>query len=42
MQIQVGDSAPNVQLIDMHGTSVQLADLWQPHGLIISFLRHFG
>jgi hypothetical protein len=42
MRLHVGDAAPNVQLIDMHDTLVHLTDKWQPRGLIISFLRHFG
>ncbi|MFN5059053.1 MAG: hypothetical protein ACK5GU_03960 [Chloroflexota bacterium] len=42
MRLQVGDVAPNIQLTDMHETPVQLAEMWQPRGLIISFLRHFG
>jgi len=42
MRLQVGDTAPNVQLRTMHDTPVHLAEIWQPGGVIISFLRHFG
>jgi len=42
MRVSIGDNAPNVQLTTMHDASVQLAELWQPHGVILSFLRHFG
>ncbi len=42
MRIRVGDLAPQVHLLDMHDVQVSLAELYQPHGLVISFLRHFG
>jgi peroxiredoxin len=42
MRLQIGDNAPNMSLLNMQDTTVLLADVWQPHGLIISFLRHFG
>lgn len=42
MRLQVGDAAPHVQLTTMHDTLVSSPELWQNHGLIISFLRHFG
>lgn len=42
MRLQVGESAPNISLMTMHDVTVQLADVWQPGGVIISFLRHFG
>ena len=42
MRLHVGDVAPNVQLTTMSDTSVHITELWQSHGLIISFLRHFG
>lgn len=42
MRLHIGDAAPNVPLITMDDATVHLAELWQPGGLIISFLRHFG
>lgn len=41
-RIQVGDIAPNLQLITPQSQPVVLADLWQNGGLVLSFLRHFG
>jgi peroxiredoxin len=42
MRVNVGDTAPNVQLTTMNDTTVHMAELWQPNGVIVSFLRHFG
>jgi hypothetical protein len=42
MRLQVGDVAPNVLLVNMNDASVRLADIWQSHVVIVSFLRHFG
>jgi peroxiredoxin len=42
MRLHVGDVAPNVLLVNMDDAPVHLADMWQSHVVIVSFLRHFG
>jgi peroxiredoxin len=41
-RLQVGDRAIDAELPDLQGTPVTLSSLWQSHGVILSFLRHFG
>lgn len=40
--LQVGQSAPDVTVLDIHGQPIQLASLWQNGPVLLSFLRHFG
>jgi hypothetical protein len=39
---QMGDSAPDLTMTDVHGVNYDLHTAWQKGGLVISFLRHFG
>jgi|GEM_PF-2090815 len=41
-RLQVGDRAIDAELPDLHGAPHTLSVLWQPQGIILSFLRHFG
>jgi hypothetical protein len=42
MRLHVGDMVPDAQFLDAQGVHVSMAELYQSHGLVISFLRHFG
>ena len=39
---QIGDTAPDLTMTDIHGVAHDLQTVWQQGGLVISFLRHFG
>ena len=41
--LRLGDPAPDVTLLDLEGTSVQLSNVWQQDNLVLLiFLRHLG
>lgn len=40
--ITVGDAAPEWELVDIDGSSVNLASYWQQRPLVVVFLRHLG
>jgi peroxiredoxin len=42
MPVQVGDQAPDLELQDATGKTVQLSDYWKEKPLLIIFWRHFG
>lgn len=39
---EVGDQAPNIQIRNSEGKTVQLADYWRSQPIVLAFLRHFG
>jgi peroxiredoxin len=39
---QVGDMAPDVELVDVEGASVQLSTLWRERPVVLVFLRHLA
>lgn len=41
-RLSVGDLAPSASVIDIHGNSVELKDLWANGPTVLTFLRHFG
>jgi peroxiredoxin len=40
--LQVGDPAPDLNLVDMNHMPVRLSNLWQAKPLLILFWRHYG
>ena len=40
--LQVGDAAPDLELLDHTGASVRLSSLWTDQTAVILFWRHFG
>jgi peroxiredoxin len=42
MSTAVGNTAPDVNLIDHSGHEVQLSSLWQKQPLVLIFVRHLG
>jgi peroxiredoxin len=41
-RLKVGDRAPNIEILDTHGSPVQLESRWANGPTLVSFLRHFG
>ena len=42
LPLQVGDIAPNIQLLDLSGNPVELGDYWRDGPAVLVFLRHYG
>ncbi len=40
--LQIGDFAPDTQVINADGESIELSSLWADQPVVLSFLRHFG
>jgi peroxiredoxin len=41
-RVEIGAHAPDADLRDEYGASVQLSQLWQEHPVVLAFVRHFG
>jgi peroxiredoxin len=41
-KLKAGDSAPNLQVVDADGKTIELSSLWTDKPVVLSFLRHFG
>lgn len=39
---QVGDKAPDIELLNQHGESVRLSEFWDGNPALVIFWRHFG
>jgi peroxiredoxin len=42
MSVQVGDPAPDIEVLDVDGRPVRLSTLWAPGPAVVAFLRHYG
>jgi len=42
LTLKFNDPAPDVELLNTEGVSLQLSSLWQSRVLILAFTRHFG
>lgn len=40
--LSIGDIAPNAQVLDKDGQTVELASRWASGLILLTFLRHFG
>src|SRR5258707_6357410 len=40
--LQVGDAAPDFELLDSHGKHVHLSDFWSKGPTLLMFWRHYG
>jgi hypothetical protein len=41
-RLQVGEPAPDIDVINAHGERLKTSALWTRKRTILSFLRHFG
>lgn len=41
-KLQSGNTAPNIQVLNADGNTLELAALWQDKPVVLTFLRHFG
>jgi peroxiredoxin len=41
-RIKSGDVAPNIQVVNADGETIELSSLWSDKPVVLSFLRHFG
>lgn len=42
LKVEIGQSAPDVQVLDMHGEAVSLSSLWKSGPVLLYFHRHLG
>jgi peroxiredoxin len=40
--VEVGDRAPDVEVMDDQGRTVRLSSLWADRPVVLAFLRHYG
>jgi peroxiredoxin len=40
--VDVGDGAPDVEVLDPQGRAVRLSSLWADRPVVLAFLRHYG
>ena len=41
-RIKPGDIAPNLQVVNADGETIELSSLWADKPVVLAFLRHFG
>ena len=41
-RLKAGDAAPNIQVVNADGATIELSSLWADKPVVLSFLRHFG
>jgi peroxiredoxin len=41
-RLQSGDFAPNLQVVNADGATIEMSSLWTDKPVVLSFLRHFG
>lgn len=42
MALSIGESAPDVELLDVDGRPVRLSSIWTQQPLVLFFIRHLG
>jgi hypothetical protein len=42
MPVQVGDPAPDIEVLDVDGRPVRLSTLWSRGPAVVALLRHYG
>ncbi len=42
MHLNIGDSAPDGQVLDVDGNAIHLSEFWANGAVLLTFLRHFG
>ena len=41
-RVKMGDIAPNIQVVNADGETIELSSLWSDKPVVLAFLRHFG
>ena len=41
-KLKAGAVAPNIQVVNADGETIELASLWADKPMVLVFLRHFG
>ncbi len=41
-RLKAGDLAPNFQVVNADGETIELSSLWADKPVVLAFLRHFG
>ena len=41
-KLKTGELAPNIQVVNADGETIDLSSLWADTPVVLSFLRHFG
>lgn len=41
-KLKTGSYAPNLQVVNADGETIELSTLWLDKPVVLSFLRHFG
>ena len=41
-KLKTGDFAPNIQVVNADGETIELSALWADKPVVLAFLRHFG
>jgi len=41
-KLKAGDFAPNIQVVNADGETIELSSLWADKPVVLAFLRHFG
>ena len=41
-RLKVGDVAPNLNVVNADGETIELSSLWADKPVVLAFLRHFG
>ena len=41
-RLKTGDVAPNLNVVNADGETIELSSLWSDKPVVLAFLRHFG
>ena len=41
-RLETGDVAPNLNVVNADGETIELSSLWADKPVVLAFLRHFG
>ena len=41
-KLKTGEAAPNLQVVNADGETINLSSIWADKPVVLTFLRHFG
>jgi peroxiredoxin len=41
-KLKIGDMAPDIQVVNADGETIDLSSIWADKPVVLTFLRHFG